>query len=346
MWTRLVRIILRQRLLNLIVLGLLTIMFGYFATQVKMSYEMKSVLPTDDPTSIDYSQFRKTFGDGSVYFIGIRDPRIFRLEHFNAWYDLMEDLRAMEGVEQVVCINNVYSLVRNDSTRQFDFSRIVNSRPTSQKEVDSIHKVFLGLPFYEGLLFNKESQATLMMVTLEKAMLNTSERIPLVYAIRDRAHEFEEESGVKVHHSGLPYIRTITSKKVQDELKFFVILAMIVASAFLLAFFRSIKAMVFPMLIVIISVIWALGIISMFGYEITLLTGIIPPLLIIIGVENCIFLLNKYHHEFRAHGNKIKALSRVVQRVGNATLLTNLTTAIGFAAFIVTGNPILVEFGV
>jgi predicted RND superfamily exporter protein len=347
MWTRLVRIILRQRLLNLIVLGLLTILFAYFATQVKMSYEMKSVLPTDDPTSMDYARFRQTFGeDGSVYFIGIRDPRIFHIEHFNAWYDLMEDLRAMEGVEQVVCINNVYNLVRNDSTRQFDFSRIVNEKPTTQAQVDSIRKVFLELPFYEGLLFNKQSQATLMMVTLDKAMLNTSKRIPLVYAIRDRAHEFEEESGVQVHHSGLPYIRTITSKKVQDELKFFVILAMIVASAFLLAFFRSFKAMIFPMLIVIISVIWALGIISLFGYEITLLTGIIPPLLIIIGVENCIFLLNKYHHEFRAHGNKIKALSRVVQRVGNATLLTNLTTAIGFAAFIVTGNPILVEFGV
>ncbi|HRZ76838.1 MAG TPA: MMPL family transporter [Bacteroidales bacterium] len=347
MWTRLVRIILRQRLLNLIVLGLLTLFMGYHATTVKLSYEMKSVLPTDDPTSIDYREFRQTFGeDGSVYFIGIRDPRIFSLEHFNAWYDLMEDLRAMDGVEQVVCINNVYNLARNDSTRRFDFHKVVNIRPESQQEVDSIRRVLFSLPFYEGLLFNKESQATLMMVTLDKQMLNTRERIPLVYAIRDRAQQFSEQSGVQVHHSGLPYIRTMTSKKVQDELQFFMLLAMIVASALLLAFFRSFKAMVFPMVIVLISVIWAFGIIGLLGYEITLLTGIIPPLLIIIGVENCIFLLNKYHHEFRAHGNKVKALSRVVQRVGNATLLTNLTTAVGFATFIVTGNPILVEFGV
>ena len=100
------------------------------------------------------------------------------------------------------------------------------------------------------------------------------------------------------------------------------------------------------MLIVIITVIWAMGLISLFGYKITILTGIIPPLLIVICVENCIFFLNKYHHEFRAHGNKVKSLSRIVTRIGTANLLTNATTAVGFATFAITGNKILVEFGI
>lgn len=347
MWTRLVRIILRQRLLNLIILALITAFMGYKATDVSLSYEMRSILPPEDSTRMIYDQFKETFGeDGSIYFIGVQDPEIFTLEHFNAWYDLTEDLLAMEGVEQVVSLSKIYELERNDSLKRFDFRRVVEQRPVTQVEVDSIRERIYSLPFYEGLLINKDSLATLMMVTLNRKMLNTRERIPLVYAIRDRAEAYAEDLGVDVHHSGLPFIRTVTSKKVQDELRFFVILAMIVASIFLLIFFRSFKAMIFPMLIVLISVVWVLGTIGILGYKITLLTGIIPPLLIIIGVENCIFLLNKYHHEFRSHGNKVKALSRVVQRVGNATFLTNLTTAIGFAAFIVTGNPILVEFGV
>lgn len=347
MWTRLVRIILRQRLLNLIILLLITAFMGYKALDVKLSYEMRSILPPEDSTRIDYDRFKSVFGeDGSVYFIGIQDESIFQLDHFNAWYDLTEDLLKMDGVEEVVSLSRIYHLERNDSLKKFDFIPVVGQRPQSQAEVDTIKQKVLQLPFYEGLLINTDSMATLMMVTLDKDVLNSRERIRLVYDIRDRAEAFSEQTGVFVHHSGLPYIRTVTSKKVQDELRFFVILAMIVASIFLLIFFRSFKAMVFPMLIVLISVVWALGIISLFGYTITLLTGIIPPLLIIIGVENCIFLLNKYHHEYRSHGNKVKALSRVVQRVGNATFLTNLTTAIGFAAFIVTGNPILVEFGV
>ncbi|MCK4289003.1 MAG: MMPL family transporter, partial [Bacteroidales bacterium] len=158
--------------------------------------------------------------------------------------------------------------------------------------------------------------------------------------------EFGKKYNIDVHYSGLPYIRTITSKKVEDELKFFVYMALLIASIILFIFFRSFKAVLFTMIIVGISVVWVLGTISLLGYKITILTGILPPLLIVIVVENCIFLLNKYHNEYKSHGNKVKALSRVVQRIGNANLLTNATTAAGFAAFIVTGNKILVEFGI
>ena len=144
----------------------------------------------------------------------------------------------------------------------------------------------------------------------------------------------------------MPYIRTVTTEKVKNELKIFVILAMLIAAIILFLFYRSFKAVFFPMIIVLISLIWVMGTISLFNYKITILTGIIPPLLIVIVVENCIFLLNKFHNEYRNHGNKVKALSRVVQRIGNATLLTNATTAIGFATFIITFNEILVEFGI
>ncbi|HOH99666.1 MAG TPA: MMPL family transporter [Bacteroidales bacterium] len=347
MWRYLVRIILRNRLANLIVLALITAFMGYKALDVQLSYEMRSVLPPDDTTSIVYQKFKQTFGeDGSVLFIGIRDPDIFTLEHYTAWYDLTERLLAVDGVDEVVSITRFFDLERNDSLGKFQVKPVVSRKPVTQAEVDTIRERLLALPFYEDIVLERDSMSVLMAVTLDKDKLNTQERIPLVHRIHDEADLYLQQTGVVVHYSGLPYIRTMTSKKVQDELRFFVILAMLVASIFLVIFFRSFKAMAFPMIIVIVSVIWALGLIGIMGYKITLLTGIIPPLLIIIGVENCIFLLNKFHHEYRLHGNKIRALSRVVQRTGNATFLTNLTTATGFAAFIVTGNPILVEFGV
>ncbi|MDA8531985.1 MMPL family transporter, partial [Flavobacteriaceae bacterium] len=69
------------------------------------------------------------------------------------------------------------------------------------------------------------------------------------------------------------------------------------------------------------------------------------PLIIVIGIPNCIFLINKYQHEVNKHGNKAKSLQRVITKVGNATLMTNTTTASGFATFVITQSRLLTEFG-
>lgn len=347
MWTHLVRVVLRYRYYNLIAVVLITAFMGYMATNVKLSYEMAKMLPATDTTSIIYEDFKKEFGeDGSVFFIGFQDTNLFEIEKFNDWYDLNYKLKEIEGVKEIVSLSRIYQLVKDDSARQFSFLPIFNNKPASQKELDSLEKIIFSLPFYKGLLYNPDSEVSLMMITLDKDILNTKNRVGLIYNIKELIANFGEKHDLKIHYSGLPYIRTITSKMVEDELLFFVYMAIIIASVILFIFFRSFKAVFFTIVIVVISVIWVLGTISIFNYKITMLTGILPPLLIVIVVENCIFLLNKYHNEYLSHGNKIKALSRVVQRIGNANFLTNMTTAAGFAAFIVTGNRILVEFGV
>jgi len=346
MWTYLVRLILRYRFWNVLAILLLTVFMGYQATKVQMSYEMAKMLPASDSVSVDYENFRKQFGeDGSVLFIGIKDSSLFQLKKFNAWHDLTYQIKEIDGVEEVLSLSKLYYLSKNDSSHKFDFKPVVQYKPRTQLELDSIKELINTLTFYEGLLINKTSNATLMMITLNKNKLNTKNRIALISEVKKQVDAFSLKQGIEVHYSGLPYIRTVTSKKVENELKMFVLLSFLIASLVLYFFFRSFKAVIFPMLIVIITVVWAMGLVSLLGYKITILTGIIPPLLIVICVENCIFFLNKYHHEFRAHGNKVKSLSRIVTRIGTANLLTNATTAIGFATFAITGNKILVEFG-
>lgn len=347
MWIYLVRHILRYRLMNIIIIAILTGVIGYFALKVQVSYDAASLLPAHDSASIVYSEFKDRFGkDGSVMFIGIQDEHIFNLDKFGEFYDLTFDIKAIDGVEEVVSLGRIFNLVRNDSIKKFEFKPVSPAGPSTQKECDSIRSVIYSLKMYEGLLYNKETNVSLMMITLEESKLKTKERINLIQDIKAKVENFSEKTDIEVHYSGLPYIRIITAKMLEDELLFFVVLAMLITSIILLIFFRSLKAVFFPMLIVMISVLWVLGTMSILGYKITLLTSVFPPLLIVIVVENCIFLLNKYYEEYRSHGNKVKSLSRVVQRIGNANLLTNATTAAGFAAFVVTGNKLLVEFGV
>jgi len=346
-WTFLVRIILRNRLQFLIAIFAITAFMSFMARDVKLSYEMTRILPASDSTYIVYENFKERFGeDGSVLFIGIRDTSLFQLNEFNDWFDLSEKIRGIAGVEEVVSITRLYNLVKNDSLKKFEFVPLTPKQPSTQLQLDSLKQLIYSLPFYEGLILNRETGVTLIAVTLDNRLLNTKKRIGLINEIRDITNSFGERYNTEIHYSGLPFIRTVTSKMLEDEMKLFVLLSLAIAAIFLYIFFRSFKAVLYPMIIVVISVIWAMGMMSLFGYKITMLTAIIPPLLIVIGVENCIFLLNKYHYEYRLHQNKVKALSRVIQRVGNANLLTNASTAIGFAAFTITQNSLLVEFGV
>ncbi len=347
MWKYIARWILRYRVTNLIIIGLITVFFAFQMRSLKMSYELPQMLPDNHPSLVAYENFKDEFGqDGAVMFVGAINPNIFQLNHFNSFYDLSHQLQEIEGVEGAVSIAQIYTLEKNKKDKKFDFKTVVSKRPETQHELDSLKKIIYSLPFYEGLLYNRNSDVFLIMITLDKDILNTKERVPLIYSIKKVVEKYAQKEEVEVHLSGLPYIRTITSDLIKTELNKFVIYALLVAAFILFVFFRSFKMVFYPVLTVAISVIWTIGMTSLLGYKITILTGIIPPLLIIIGIENSIFLLNKYIAEYNIHQNKMKALTRMVSRIGSANFLTNATTAAGFAAFIITGNDLLVEFGV
>jgi uncharacterized protein len=320
---------------------------AFMATRVQLSYEMAKMLPADDSLSVQYSSFKKRFGeDGNVLVIGAINPNIFKLEEFNAWYDLGNDLKKIEGIEAVVSLSRTLNLVKNDSLRQFGFDQIVKNRPTSQAEVDSIHNILKSLKFYEGFVYNSKTNACLMAITLDRKKLNDKSRITLVNEIRTVAEQYRLRHGLTLHYSGLPYIRTVTTQKVKKELYIFIILSILISAFILFLFFKSIKVVLSSLVVVAVSIIWVLGTTALFHYKITILTGVIPSLIVIIAIENCIYIVNKYHWEYRSHGNKVLALSRVVQRIGFASLMTNAATATGFAAFILVSNQMLKEFGV
>ncbi len=343
----LVRFILRNRLLNLIVILALTGYMGYKATGLKISYDFQQMLPYTDSISIRYHDFKRMFGeDGSVMFIGIKSDQLFSLEEFNEWWDMTYSIKAMEGVEEVVSIARIYQLEKDSVQRKMNFNLVFQNKPRSQEELDSLRNVVLSIPFYEGFLINKETGATLMMVTLNQKELKNKNRVRLVRDIVDLTGKFGENHNINVHYSGLPYIRIKIAEKLQKEQVIFVVAALTLTLLILLAFFRSIKIAFFTLIIVLINVAWILGLNVVLGYKLTILTAILPPLMIVIVVENCIFMLTKFHHEFRLHRNKVKALSRMIQRLGTTNLLTNAATAAGFATFIITGNKILTEFGI
>ena len=320
---------------------------GYKAMNVKLDYNLPRLLPEEEESNQEYERFIEVFGShGNVIVLGIQDEDIYQLKNFNALYEMGNAIKELPGVDDIISIAHVYNLTKNEHEKRFDFKPIVQHKPETQEELDSIRQMINSLPFYDGVIYNKETGALMIPVTLDKDLVNSESRKKLVYSVRNKVSEFEEKYNIKVKFSGLPYIRTGITVLLKREMKLFTILAAILAAIILYLFFRSLRVVAFCLLIVAIGVVWSIGSMSLFGFLITGLSGLIPPLIIVIGITNCIYLLNKYHQELRLHGNKPKALTRMVQKIGSATFMTNVTTAIGFATFILTKSQVLVEFGI
>ncbi len=319
---------------------------GFFASRVTMNYQMAHVLPEEDPDYIAFEEFKSLFGqDGSVLVLGLEDASLYQLDNFTQWYDLCKGLKEINGVDEVMSLTEILNVAKHAEEKRFVLRPLFEKKPDSQSYLDSVLAEIKNLPFYENVLYKKDSPLTLIALTLDRKVLDSKQRIELIGQIQELGQRFSEQTDLELHYSGMPFIRANSTSKVSNEIRLFILLAVIVTSLILLLFFRSFMVTFFSMFVVLVGVVWAFGFLGLFGYKITMLTGLIPPLIIVIGIPNSIFLLNKYHQEYRNHGNQIKALSRVIQKIGNAIFLTNVTTSLGFAAFIFTDSNILVEFG-
>jgi len=347
MWALPAKFLLRNRIGIIIAISLITAFMAYKAINVELSYELAQMLPASDSTFVKYTNFKKMFGeDGNVFVVGIKNDKIFEKDQFNALYNLCNEIKKKDGIEEVVSITRNINIYKNDSTKKFEFRQIVSHELDSQQEADSIKNVIFSLPFYSGFLFNDERNSFLVAITLNKLKLNDKSRESLIMELKSMVEVYKAKYNSEVHYSGLPYIRTVTTQKVKSELILLIILSFLIAALIMILFFKSKRVVFSSLILVVISIIWTLGTISLFGYKISILTGVIPSLLVIIAIENCIYLVNKYHWEYKLHGNKAKAISRVVKKIGFATFITNVTTAAGFATFIFTSNSLLKEFGV
>ena len=344
MWHNIAAFIIKYRIVLLILLLADTGIMGYFASQVKISYEFTSAVPTDNPKYIEYQSFRKQFGeDGNLMVIGVQTKEFFSPSFFNDYALLAKQVAKVNAVENVLSIPGAINLVKDTVTQKLKVSPIAGDPPFSN--VDSIKQTFLNLPFYKGFLYNPATDAYMMAVRIDKNVLNSKDRAGVINQILELGKAFGEKHNTEIHYSGLPLIRTEMAMKVQSEMRLFLILSFVLTAIILILFFRSFTAVLSSMLVVAIGVVWSMGTIVLLGYKITILTALIPPLVVVIGIPNCVYLLNRYHYEYYKNPNKMKSLLRMVDRMGIVTFFTNLTAAIGFGVFFFTKSTLLKEFG-
>ncbi|WP_040279278.1 efflux RND transporter permease subunit [Psychroserpens damuponensis] len=348
-WEVIARLILRNKIGILVVIILATIFFSSQWENMRFSYTEANLLPDEHEVNVTYNEFLNIFGEeGNLIVLGVKDSTLFTVDKLNAWNQLSEDFKAYDEVETVVSLGDLQKLVKNKELEKFDLVPFINDSITSIAQIDTLqNELFKQYPFYDNFLFNTETKTIRTAIYLKKEIVNTAARKDFIMDVLDaRIRNFEDNNRLNVRVSGMPYIRTLNAQNIVDEIGLFIGLALGVTSLIFFFFFRSFRATFISLIVVCVGVMWTFGIIGLLNYEITVLTALIPPLIIVIGIPNCIFLINKYQREVKLHGNKVKSLQRVITKVGNATLMTNVTTASGFATFILTESQLLKEFGI
>lgn len=346
MWNFLAHIILKHRLPLVILLGIITAFMAYQVQSIKWSYSLQNIVPDSDEEMIYFKKFKETYGeDGNTLVLALQDSSVYGIDNFKKLSYLSRNLEKIEGVEAVLGLPNLQVLTKNIQEKKFDLIPLFKEIPTEQSELDSLLQIAGDQQLYRGQLTNPENGATLLVVSISAQVLNSKSRDVTVLDIIQLAEAFEEKTGIDLKYSGLPFIRYVNRTKVKAELNLFLILSVLITGVILFFFFRSVKAVIVPLIIIGVVVVWVLGTISLFGFEITLLTGLIPPIIVVIGIPNSVYMLNKYHNEYMAHGDKKKALKQIIRKIGIVTFITNMTTAVGFFVLISTRIQVLVEFG-
>ncbi len=348
-WNALAGIILRNRAIIFLAIIGITVFLGFQWKNMRFSYSEANLLPDDHEVNIKYQDFLEKFGEeGNLIVMAVKDSTLFTPKKLKAWNDFNDSFKQYEEIELVVSIGDLKKLQKKENPSRFELVPFIKDSSFTKKQVDKYeYELFNKLPFYEGLVYSKKSKTIQSALYIKKDIVNTPLRKKFITEVlRPSVIAFEKEYNIDIKVSGMPYIRTLNSQNIMDEIQIFILAALLTTSLIFFFFFRSLRATLISMTAVIIGVMWAFGILGLLEYEITVLTAIIPPLVIVIGIPNCIFLINKYQQEIKKHGNKAKSLQRVITKVGNATLMTNITTAAGFATFALTESKLLKEFGI
>lgn len=357
MWEKLGKAIIQYRFVLLLLLAAVTALFGYWGSKAELGYEFTKAIPTNHPVNIAYQEFKKKYGeDGNLLVIGVQSDQFFTEKVFNQYVALQNNLKKIPGVLDIIGVPGAINLVKDPASEKLKTQKIFPAGTITADQIAQGSATFRNLPFYDGLLYNPGTNAYLMGLSMDANIINSPKRDACIHAVNNEINQFENATGLEVKRSGLPYIRTVMAARIAQEMRFFLVASIVLSAIILLAFFRSVSAMLLSLAVVLIGVLFSLGTMHIFGYKITLLTALIPPLIVVIGIPNCIYFLNKYHTSWQkqmdggtdisAREKKKNAIIDMVSRMGIVTLFCNVAAAIGFAVFALTKSAILKEFGV
>ena len=319
-----------------IVIGLLTLLLGLSMTRLKTEHAAGSFVSDEEDFVREFQETGRVFGRSeTVLYVVLYEIDPLEPSFLKRLDRLTRRVAAFRGVESVLSLTNVPHLQRAGA--ELKTAALYDSTASSE----ALRSTFETQPFLDRLLLSDDGEATVMMVRIDHEFNNTPERVDLVREVAAEAEALPGEAAF----AGFPYLRTQYAERVTRESPLFTVLALLVSLAFLFATFRAWRTVVLPTFVVGLCIVWTFGLMALFGVKLNIVTAVLPALIVIIGMATAIHLTTKFYDQYALLGDKRRAVLETVRTVGLATFLACLTTAIGFAVLLISGNHLLIGFG-
>ena len=321
----------------LIVIGAISIWLGSTLPDSFFDYNFDKFFKPDEAATQYFENHKDVFGtDNDFVIIGlVSHSGAFDPGFLQKVESLTSDLGEIPFVENVTSPTNISYPVREPLTGAL-FKRPLLS---GNREKDSL-RVFSD-PSLISNIFSRDT-AAVSIVLATKSELSKNKSDTLATALNAVLAKYEFDG---IHLAGRSLGQVVYIKKIQNEFALFMGISLIFIIGLLYAVFRSFRGVLIPLCTVLLAVVWSIGILNLSGRGISLLLTMLPPVIFVVGMSDAVHLYARYLEELRRGLDKMAALKEMVFDTGLATLLTSITTAIGFASLYFTGIPALQEFG-
>ena len=216
---------------------------------MQFTYTEANLLPDKHPENLRYQKFLETFGEeGNLIVIALKDTAFFNSTNLKAWKSLNEKLTCYPEVESVLSVENLKGLKKNTREERFDLVPLLDSIVEDQAILDQYkQKLFLELPFYKDLLYNTETGTVRSLVYMKKELVNSSVRKDFIFDdLIPEINSFERTYQTDLRVSGMPYVRTLNSQNIVDEIGIFVLFATLLTSLIFFSFSALSVPLLFP----------------------------------------------------------------------------------------------------
>ena len=319
----------------LIVISLITIFSIIQLFFLKFDFTIENLFPENDQEVEQYYSFRDEFGrEDNIISLTYNCDDPFLLKNYLENKKITQNLSKINGILNVLSISNLGIELNISETNLPDEN-------LTQKQIDEIRNYIFKYSIFTNNLISEDGTITSIILEVDESFNDHPGRLKIMKDIEN----IIDNSNWDWYETGIPVLRTkYVQYMIGDFIKFFPPVTIILFLV-LYMMFKSMKIVLLPILTVFISVIWILGLMSLFDFSINIITYIVPTLVMIVGVADSVHILIKYNQDIKISNNTKISIKKTIQGIGNAILLTSLTTSIGFLSLLSTNIVMIKEFG-
>jgi len=323
---RLAESIVKFKWLIIIIVLSLTIFLGYQINNLHINSDIIRSLPDDDPAALLYKEIGTQFGGNDMGLIVLETDDVFKAEVIQRIKQITDSLKYTDGVSFVTSLTNILDI--KSSEWGIEIGKLVDEYdlPVEQSQLDSLKNYVFSKEMYRGAVVSEDGTATAIMFTL----LPDADKQAVAKEIKDKIEALDLPE--TIYFGGLPMMMNDINDLIVSDIVWLVPIVFFVIAIILLLSFKSFRGVLLPLLTAGLAVVWSLGIMAVTGYEMTIISNIIPVVLLAVGSAYTIHVINTISHNKLA--DRKQALVQALRYILVPVILAAVTTAIGFVSFV------------